>query len=241
MSTIKQRMGTILIPRLPINRRTFAILRYELNALLLRAGNFLNPVHRGKLRRLRGRRGLSLNVGSAGRGRDGWINVDISPAHRNVYVALDIRRPLPFEEGQFQRILAEQVIEHIDFRHEIPGVLREFHRVLAPGGVLRVIVPDARRYMEAYLSGRPETWRELGWDLHALPADLHTPMHVINHVFHQEGEHLFGYDFETLELVLRRAGFQEVARQAYLQSWDPDLAIDREQHRNYSLYVEARK
>lgn len=241
MSTFKQRLGTILIPRLPINRRMFSILRYELNALLLRARNFLNPVHRGKLRRLRGRHGLSLNVGSAGRGRDGWINVDISPAHRNVYVALDIRRPLPFEEGQFQRILAEQVIEHIDFRHEIPGVLREFHRVLAPGGVLRVIVPDARRYMEAYLSGRPETWRELGWDLHALPPDLHTPMHVINHVFHQEGEHLFGYDFETLEFALRRAGFREIARQAYLQSWDPDLAIDREQHRKYSLYVEARK
>ena len=66
-------------------------------------------------------------------------------------------------------------------------------------------------------------------------------MHGLNHQFHQEGEHLFGYDFETLSFALKKAGFSSVKRQAFKVSVDPDLAIDLPIHESYSLYVEAIK
>lgn len=64
---------------------------------------------------------------------------------------------------------------------------------------------------------------------------------MINHIFHQSGEHLFAYDFETLSWALRHAGFREIVKQSFRQSCDPELAIDQENHAPYSLYVEARK
>jgi hypothetical protein len=121
-----------------------------------------------------------------------------------------------------------------------PFVLGELLRV-QPGGVARIIVPDLELYTQAYVSRDPERFRELGWDLERMPDDIFTPMHILNHVFQQDGEHLFGYDFETLAWLLRRVGFADVQRMRYGESLDPDLAIDRLEHAKYSLYVDARK
>lgn len=169
------------------------------------------------------------------------MNIDALPRHANILVAYDIRRPLPFRTGQVKRLLAEHVVEHLDFRDEIPRLFREMHRVLEMGGVARIIVPDTARYMSAYVHRSEDEFSALGWDLHKLPADICTAMHVVNHVFHQDGEHRFGWDFETMEMALRRAGFAAVERRRYRDSADPALAIDREEHKAYSLIVEATK
>jgi predicted SAM-dependent methyltransferase len=154
---------------------------------------------------------------------------------------LDIRRRLPFSDGSVRRIFIEHVLEHVDFRSDAPSMLRDYHRLLAPGGVLRIIVPDTKRFVEAYVSGDRAAWRELGWDIDRLPDDLVTPMHVVNHIFHQSGEHLFGYDFDTLKILLQMAGFRRIERRSFRRSLDPDLAIDQDNHAPYSLYVEAER
>jgi hypothetical protein len=81
----------------------------------------------------------------------------------------------------------------------------------------------------------------LGWKLDELPADIHTPIHIVNHVFHQGGEHFFGWDFETMDWALRQAGFGIVVRRGFRVSSDPALAIDQANHAPYSLYAEAVK
>ncbi len=236
--SFKRSLGRILIPMLPVNRRTFDILRHELRAARAALMNRISPAYHFKRRRLRRQKGLSVNIGSGGKGRKGWINVDVE-WHKDTDFRLDIRRRLPFATGSVKRILAEHVVEHVDFRHDVPPIFAEFHRILEPGGTARVIVPDAERFLRAYASGNSEDWRALGWNPAALPEDIHTPMHIVNHIFHQSGEHLFAYDFATLEFAFKRAGFETVLRQAFRGSRDPELAIDQENHRPYSLYVEA--
>ena len=64
-------------------------------------------------------------------------------------------------------------------------------------------------------------------------------MDIVNYVFHQWGEHKWGYDFDTLQHRLRQAGFAHVERMSFGHSLDPRLACDRDTHAPYSLYVDA--
>jgi predicted SAM-dependent methyltransferase len=239
--TLKQKIGKLLPEWMGLSRRTIDIIRFEAGCAWQRLRNALSPTYHRKIAALQNQSALSVNFGSGGRGLDGWINIDAVARHKDLYIAHDIRRPLPFGDGSVQRILAEHVVEHLDFRDDVPRVFAEFHRVLHPGGVVRIIVPDAARYMAAYVGKSAEGFKELGWDLENLPSDIHTPVHIVNHVFHQGGEHYFGWDFETMDWALRRAGFREVLRQSYRVSRDEELAIDQPNHAPYSLYVEAVK
>lgn len=237
--TLNSKLGRALRAVLP-NQRAYTIVRFETRAALQRLRSSTSPELRKRIAALATARGLSVNVGSGGRGLPGWLNIDavIGPDDS---LPVDIRKGLPLSDGSVRRILAEHVIEHLHFRDEAPDVLAELHRVLEPGGVARIIVPDLEAYVCAYASRSPQQWSALGWDLDRMPHDIYTPMHILNHIFQQDGEHLFGYDFETLAWLIRRAGFTEIVRQSFRQSLDPELAIDREEHARYSLYVDARK
>lgn len=238
MATLKSRVGAVVIPLLPVNRRTFDILRHELHAISRRLRNAISLRFRRKVKALRGAQDLSVNIGSGGKGLAGWVNIELAYAG-DTTLALDFRQPLPLADGSVARLLAEHVVEHVDFRGDVPGMFADWHRVLKAGGVARIIVPDGKRFAEAYVGNDPVLWKGLGW--HPLPEDILTPMHALNHIFHQGGEHLFAYDFQTLELALKQAGFSAVHHMAYQQSIDPQLAIDQQEHAAYSLYVDAVK
>lgn len=239
MSTWKHRLGKHIIPNLPVNRRGFDLLRFELNAAITRILNRVYPPYILKIRRLSRQDNISINVGSGGTGRSDWVNIDVRRHHRDQSVAYDIRKGLPFRSDSVDRIFAEHVVEHLEFNQEATHFLRDCHRVLKPGGFLRVIVPDGERWLHAYVTKDATLWRNLG--MPQLPEDMPTPMAMINHVFHQNGEHFFAYDFATMDHILRMAGFSYVDKSSFGQSADPELALDLASHQQYSLYVEARK
>ena len=61
---------------------------------------------------------------------------------------------LPFDDGEFSGVLAVEVLEHV---FEPLGAVCEFHRLLKPGGVLFVSLPNVaywRRRLELLLLGR---------------------------------------------------------------------------------------
>jgi len=124
---------------------------------------------------------LSVNVGSGGQGLEGWVNIDVGTYYKDQTFPADIRYRLPLRDNQVARLYAEHVVEHLDFREDIPVFFRETQRVLAPGGRLRVVVPDGRRWAEAYITGDAEKWAAIG--MSQLPDDMPTPMCMLNHVF----------------------------------------------------------
>jgi len=90
--------------------------------------------------------------------------------------------------------------------------LRECRRVLAPGGILDIVVPDAegivQEYADRHTSGFPKyEW----WG----PKWCDTPMHCVHYLFRQGREHKYAYDEETLARVLQSAGFVDVVRRSY--------------------------
>jgi predicted SAM-dependent methyltransferase len=94
---------------------------------------------------------LSLNklhLGCGMRHIPGFLHVDILDApHIDVQCSIDdLSR---FADGSADLIYASHVLEHFG-RHEVVGVLKEWCRVLAPGGVLRIAVPDFAAVVNLY-------------------------------------------------------------------------------------------
>lgn len=94
--------------------------------------------------------GPLLNLGCGRRIHPDWTNADLVPAGPDV-MAVDLRRPLPFAAATFTAAYASHVLEHLA-PGEAHRVLREIHRVLAPGGVVRIVVPDLEGIVRAYLA-----------------------------------------------------------------------------------------
>jgi predicted SAM-dependent methyltransferase len=213
--------------------------RIELNALLVRSRHRLDPRCRRKLRELAGLRGLKVNIGCGPFGQEGWTNFDLFP-HESVTLPADCRFRIPLGDESCIGIHVEHFFEHLSPDDERVSFLRECRRCLAQDGILRVIVPDAEKYVRAYT--------ERGWAaMNGLSAAgdvperlFRTKMEALNHVFLQGGEHYGGYDARTLSLVLSRAGFRAI-HVAWRTGQFPGGCIDREHHRPYSLYFEALK
>lgn len=233
----KKGIAKFLFGLLP--RHTYMHLRAEFPLALLRFS-------RDRVRkRYRAADNLLVNLGPGLGGKEGWVNVDVFPGPF-IDCVYDCRKSLPFPDESVRGIFTEHFVEHIDYTEELPYFLSECHRVLKKGGVLRIIVPDAGKFLEAYCRG--------GWDelkrIRPLTEDLvdthhacryNTRMELINVVFRQGHEHKFAYDFETLQFVLNRYGFSEVARQEYQKCLMPELGLDLERRAPESLYVDARK
>jgi predicted SAM-dependent methyltransferase len=90
-----------------------------------------------------------LNLGCGGHFHPDWINVDIVPQDPRV-MQHDLQARLPFEDASFAAVYHSHVLEHIPKR-QAAAFLSECHRVLAPGGVLRVVVPDLEMITRLYL------------------------------------------------------------------------------------------
>lgn len=240
MPTLKQRVGAWLIPRLPLNPVVFRLLRLELRALWLNVRNAAWPPSRATRRRLVRGRDLLVNIGCGPFGHDGWVNLDL---HRHQGVALDIdcRRALPLADRSCRGIHVEHYFEHLEPTVEQPRFLAECRRCLAMGGILRIIVPDARKYAEAYVSDGWTGLNAIGCGGDRPETAFVTKMAALNHVFLQDGEHYGGLDEALLRHTLAAAGFTDVSVVGWREGTFPGGCIDREQHRSYSLYMEARK
>jgi predicted SAM-dependent methyltransferase len=234
-----ERLALSALPFLP--RHAFHPFLAEIRVALKKLVHWPSRVRKS----YRNSRNLKVNVGPGLSAKADWVNIDIFrfPGVNCIY---DCRRSLPFPDESVAVIFTEHFFEHIDYVEEAPFFLSECHRVLQPQGVVRIIVPDVEKYVHAYCS---DGWKDLTEvrPLNPDHSDVHygsrfqTKMEVLNAVFRQYFEHKFSYDFPTLELALKRAGFSDIRRQTFATSISPDLSIDNPSRVSESLYVEAVK
>jgi SAM-dependent methyltransferase len=117
--------------------------------------------------------GVLLNIGSGPAVAPGWISIDgswqarfagrpiaarvvslLTGRHVGHWPAgircLDIRRGFPFADSSASIVYSSHMIEHL-FRDEACAFLRDAHRVLVPGGICRIVVPDMRSMVQWYV------------------------------------------------------------------------------------------
>lgn len=192
---------------------------------------------------------IRLNLGCGLLAPQGWVNVDGSwnarlakyPFIRRIFSSLrilppgkmeipwsssifihDVRKPLPFSDGSVAAIYASHVLEHLYFQEARKLILESF-RVLAGGGVLRVVVPDLRAIVEEYLGERP--FGPLSGEMAALePGDrfnqrllMRTSGPPSSNLFYRIYEawqdfhsHKWMYDRHSLAALFEWAGFARV-------------------------------
>ena len=205
----------------------------EFYLLRKRWGNRLNPWSRRKTRLLSQMNSVRLHWGCGSRILDGWVNIDGFPAP-GIDFTMDLRGRLPFRDNSVQFIFTEHVLEHISHAAG-RKVLAEFYRVLQPGGVARIIVPDLKSFCESYLNSDQEFFEKVG------VAGPNTA-DGMNSLFYGHF-HRYIYDFDALRASLEKGGFEHVEHSSHLGSSHPELLLDTDsvERELASLYVEARK
>jgi len=97
-----------------------------------------------------------LNLGCGRRYHSAWTNLDLESNDPEV-VSHDITRGIPFEASSFNAVYHSHVLEHLT-PDEGKVLIQECYRVLSPGGVLRVVVPDLERIARLYLENHQQAW-----------------------------------------------------------------------------------
>jgi predicted SAM-dependent methyltransferase len=104
-----------------------------------------------------------VNLGCGQQYRDGWVNIDFAPRPPHV-IGHDLRTGIPLPDGDVDVVYHSHVLEHFD-KQAGERFLRECHRVLRPGGVIRIAVPDLERIARGYLAALSNaTEGQPGWD-----------------------------------------------------------------------------
>jgi len=218
-----------------LSHRALAIIRWDLHFLRVRCANSLKPRKKLVPQKGQGEEPRFLNLGSGPRGiaSNDWINVD-GWIDRNVHLAIDLNRPLPFDDNSFAGIFSEHVFEHFDL-DQGESILRECLRVLKPGGSLRLIVPDGEKILRTYLENPAELISRRGnSNPHAIDA--------VNSYFRQRYEHQYIYDWPMLKHQLEETGFEQIRRVDFKQAIASNqIVLDDSKYAWESLYVEAVK
>ena len=185
-----------------------------------------------------------LNVGCGPHPKQNFVNLDYR-WRPGVDVVWDLRKPLPFGAERFDGIFSEHCLEHFDWDSLIT-VLSELHRVLVPGGILRVVVPSLEKYVTAYQrlrSGQslpPEQAKILG-DAKKFARLFYSGHDWVQRSGWINDGHQFIHDFESFSEAAQLAGFSSTARCNFGEGKARALLIDQPERAVESLYVEAYK
>lgn len=90
---------------------------------------------------------ILLNLGCGSEILSGYTNID-AREECNPDLVCDIRK-LPYDDSSVDKILASDILEHTG-RLETIDVLKEWARVLKPGGILIIKIPNIDTIIDVY-------------------------------------------------------------------------------------------
>lgn len=196
---------------------------------------------------LDGKRKNYVNLGSGPNVVPGLLNIDFFNT-RGIDYGADLRYPLKIASSAVDGIFCEHTLEHLTYS-QVDAVLGESCRILKPGGVIRLVLPDLSLFMRNYCAGNREwfaRWEELMFttskDSERAGRKLLTSLEAVSFVTQEYG-HVSCWDFETLAAYLKKNGFREITKTAFREGRCAELLIDLDddERKFVSLYVEAVK
>jgi SAM-dependent methyltransferase len=181
-------------------------------------------------------------------------------------ISWDLRRGIPFGDKTFDVVYHSHILEHID-REDAMAFLVECYRVLRPGGVIRVVVPDLEKWANAYAQSlsirsadnsvekheeivatllvqfvqREPTTRKM-----QKPVVRWLERVLLGNSIKVGWQHRWMYDRLTLKALLEKAGFEEcklvTAWESQIDGWDKyglDGRAEGEEYKPESIWIEC--
>lgn len=178
--------------------------------------------------------------------RPGWVNIDVmrNPAasvavdSSALYVEHDLRSGLPLDADCCSFVYSSHFLEHLEYVEAV-RLLSDCHRVLTPGGIIRLALPDYPRFFRAYLEG-DLAFFDLIDVFGAVPGLERGHERIVDYVSYmvfERGGHKHLYDREKVVSMLERLGFKEAVE----RDFDPDVDPTVELRQRYSFYMEGIK
>jgi glycosyltransferase involved in cell wall biosynthesis len=148
---------------------------------------------------------LKLHLACGHDYNEDYINIDLyAPEDAKCDVRFDVAK-LPYDDNTVDEIKAFHIIEHFHF-FEIQEVLKEWYRVLKPGGKLYLETPDFLETCRSFVEGNPAT----GMDIEQWRILLYG--HFFAHAWVPGQTHKFLFTETQLRTNLGWAGFKDVVR-----------------------------
>jgi predicted SAM-dependent methyltransferase len=165
-----------------------------------------------------------LHVGCGSNVLKGWLNTDLNPSRKIVF--LDAKKRLPFNDQTFDYVFSEHLIEHLEYQ-DGERFLRECHRILKPGGKTRLSTPNLCFLIELYnndKTGLQERYIRWAVDTFLPNVGIYQDTFVINNFFRNWG-HEFIYDSKVLHNMLLKCGFVNITSCKVGESYDENLRV----------------
>jgi predicted SAM-dependent methyltransferase len=128
----------------------------------------------------------------------GMLNVDVNP-FRKSDIWLDLRKGLPFGEKTVDAIYCCHTLEHF-YEDDVRKILKDCKRVLKNGKGLRIVTPDLRKAVEAYLKGDSSRFFDFPDKRSSMGGKL------VNYLLCRD-QHRLIFDFSFWQEILESEGF----------------------------------
>lgn len=140
----------------------------------------------------------------------------------NVFVHHDLSNGLPLPAASADYVYSSHFLEHME-ESEASRLIQECFRILKPGGIARISVPDLDIAWRMYASGQ---------------RDKMLRDYFFGGGASRYAQHRWAYDFESLNAAMHHAGFVRVEKLQYRRGRVPDLGV-LDNREEYSLYIEG--
>lgn len=216
--------------------------------------------------------GMQLHLGCGPYAEPGWVNVDKSwtPTVTRIrplvhalaragvlneqqrqtqwpreVIRRDLTKPFEWEDDSARAIYSSHMVEHLE-RAEARRLLEECLRVLAPGGVLRLVLPDAQAGVLEYLrqkeAGNARAADEFMGLFYTSYSEMPRLQRLAFGFLHRP--HQWMYDIDSMEALLAEVGYTRMCKCSFRKGACPDLVTLETRdgaHEADSFYVEAFK
>jgi len=185
---------------------------------------------------------IKLNIGSF---KDmfyyGWINIDIldlndfSKGQAYNFTQCDITKGIPYKDNEVDIIFTSHFLEHID-RTQGKQFLKECHRVMKPGGLIRISVPNAFQLTGEYIASDIKKYSHINVGVENAEDDAEAYYELLL------ANHKTIYDAVSLSKILEKTGFKNIESISPFKSRSEIIQAQTiNPHPTISLVIEAEK